>query len=214
MRFPTLALLLAASAFGQAAPAIENDSVRVPVAHQQPHARTPLHQHPFNRVMIYLQSGSELFTYPNKPPATLNFKAGEVEWSPAGGMHTAEIVSPHPVTIVEIELKKPGAKLSATGPLDPVVVDPKHYQVEFENDQVRVLRVRIGPHESTPVHKHALNRVVTYVTDQDFRVTSADGKVERVQHEAGEVTWSGPATHKEENLSGHPFEVLVAELKY
>src|ERR1039458_1525999 len=155
MRFLTLPLLLAAYAFGQTSPAIDNDQVRALVAHQQPHAKTPLHEHRLNRVMIYLQSGSEFFTYPNKAPATVNFKAGEVEWSPAGGMHTAEITSPDPVTIVEIELEKTGGpKLSASGPLDPVAVDPKHYKVEFENDQVRVLRARIGPHESTPVHKH------------------------------------------------------------
>ncbi len=30
---------------------------------------------------------------------------------------------------------------------DAVKVDPKHYTVEFENDQVRVLRIRYGPHE-------------------------------------------------------------------
>src|ERR1017187_8421222 len=154
MRFLIFPILLAASAFGQTTPAIDNDQVRALVAHQQPHAKTPLHEHQFNRVMVYLQSGSEFFFYTNKAPAPMNFKAGEVQWSPAGGMHMAEITSPEPVTIVEIELKKPGAKLSATGPLDPVVVDPKHYKVEFENDQVRVLRVKIGPHESTPEHQH------------------------------------------------------------
>jgi uncharacterized RmlC-like cupin family protein len=210
-----LALSIAAYALGQTTTPIENDSVRVLVAHQQPHVKAPLHEHQFNRVMIFLQSGSQAFTFPNKPPATMNFKAGEVQWSPAGGMHTAEIVSPAPVTIVEIEIRKHGnPKLSATGALDPVVVDPKHYKVEFENEQVRVLRVRIGAHESTPEHKHALNRVVTYLTDQDIEVTTPDGKVSRTQHKAGEVVWSGPATHKEKNLSDHPFEVVVAELKY
>jgi hypothetical protein len=30
---------------------------------------------------------------------------------------------------------------------DAVRVDPKHYQVEYENDRLRVLRVRFGPTE-------------------------------------------------------------------
>jgi len=30
---------------------------------------------------------------------------------------------------------------------DPVKVDSKHYTVEFENAQVRVLRIKVGPHE-------------------------------------------------------------------
>ena len=28
---------------------------------------------------------------------------------------------------------------------DPVIVDSNHYKVEFENDQVRVLRIKYGP---------------------------------------------------------------------
>jgi len=34
--------------------------------------------------------------------------------------------------------------------------DPKHYSLEFENDQVRVLRVRFGPHEKGVRHEHKL----------------------------------------------------------
>ena len=30
---------------------------------------------------------------------------------------------------------------------DPVKVDPKHYKVELENKQVRVLRINYGPRE-------------------------------------------------------------------
>ncbi len=37
---------------------------------------------------------------------------------------------------------------------DPVKVDPKHYKVEFENAQVRVLRIRYGPHEKSVMHDH------------------------------------------------------------
>ena len=32
---------------------------------------------------------------------------------------------------------------------DPVKADPEHYKVDFENDRVRVLRVRFGPHEKS-----------------------------------------------------------------
>lgn len=210
-----LPYLFIAGALAQSKYPIENDQVRVIVAHEQPHVRTPRHEHKLNRVMIYLQAGSQEFHDAQGKASTMNFRAGEVKWSPAGGMHTAEIVSPGPVTIIEVEVKKPGdAKVKVSGPLDPVVVDPKHYKVEVENDQVRVLRVIIGPHESTPLHHHAVNRVVTYLTDQNFRVTSEDGKVEVTRHHAGEVSWGGPATHKEENLSDQPFEVVVTELKY
>ena len=129
-------------------------------------------------------------------------------------MHTAEITSDKPVTIVEVELKKGGSSAkTAASPLDPVKLDPTSYKVELENDQVRVLRVKIGPHKAVPLHEHMLNRVLVYITDQNFRVTTPDGKAETVQHKAGEVGWGQPTRHKEENLSDKPFEALVVELK-
>jgi quercetin dioxygenase-like cupin family protein len=192
---------------------IDNDQVKVLNVVVQPHEKTRLHQHKVNRVMIYLQAGRQDFDYQDSKKSVLNFKAGEMKWSPAGGMHIAEITSANPVNIIEVELKKPGAGASAsTSKLDPVKVDKKHYKVELENDQVRVLRVKIGPHQSTPLHEHSLDRVVVYLADQNFRVTT-DGKAETVQHKAGEVSWGTPTKHMEENLSDKPFEVVVVELK-
>src|SRR5436190_375479 len=83
----------------------------------------------------------------------------------------------------------------------------------IDNDQVRVLRVTLGPGQTTPLHEHALNRVVTYLSDQKIRVTTPDGKSDVVERKAGEVGWAGPAKHKEENLNSAPFEVMVVELK-
>jgi hypothetical protein len=37
---------------------------------------------------------------------------------------------------------------------DPVAVDPQHYKVEMENDQVRALRITYGPHEKSVMHGH------------------------------------------------------------
>jgi len=212
-RFLPCYFLLASCALAQSTTPIDNDQVKVIVAYEKPRVQTPMHEHQFNRVVIYEQGGSQEIVSMKVKPYTINFKAGEARWFPAGGVHKSEIFSPTPVPIVEIEIKKPGNPSLMPTSLDPVKLDPKHYKVEFENDQVRVLRVTIGPHESTPVHQHPVNRVVTYLTDQDFRVTSPNGKVETVKHNVGEVVWSGPATHKEENMSNKPFEVVVTEIK-
>ena len=180
---------------------------------QAPHQKTGLHKHDMNRVMIYLDAGKQTIAYEGGKTVTLNWKPGQPLWSPASGMHIAEIVSDNTVTIVELELKKPtGGRSANASALDPVKVDSKHYKVEFENDQVRVLRGKIGGKESS-THEHSLNRLVTYLTDQDFQVTSGDGKVEHVQHKAGDVSWGGPTKHKEENLSNKPFEALLVEFK-
>jgi quercetin dioxygenase-like cupin family protein len=128
-------------------------------------------------------------------------------------MHSPEVVTDSPFNIVEVELKKPGTGKKITAALDPVKIDPKHYKVELENDQVRVIRAHYAPHESAPLHEHTLNRVTVFLTDANVRVTGADGKVSMTQRKAGEAIWSAPAKHKEENLSNTPFEVLAVEIK-
>ncbi len=164
--------------------------------------------------MVYLQSGTQEFgDEQGKKTTTLKYKAKDVIWSPATAIHIPELITDEPVNIIEVELKKPGSGKSATGPLDPVKVDSKHYKVEFENDQVRVVRVKFGPHEKAPMHEHMLNRVVIYLTDQNIQVTGADGKAETVVHKATEVSWGQPAKHREENLNNGPFEAVIVELK-
>lgn len=215
---PALLLAAAASAILSAQNAqvpVDNAKVKVITSAGKPHVKTKPHKHDHNRVMIYLQAGSESFDYLGaKPAETIKWKAGDALWSPAGGMHIAEVLADHPVTVVHLELKNQGVKEKVKGsPIDPLKVDPKHYKVEFENEQVRVIRVKIGPKESVPMHEHSLDRVVVYLTDQDFKITGKDGKETMAKHKAGDVGFSTPGTHKEENLSDKPFEIVVVELK-
>jgi quercetin dioxygenase-like cupin family protein len=193
---------------------IDNDDVRVLDATLQPHEKTSMHEHKANRVMIYRNAGMQTFQYEDGRHATLAFKENEVKWSPIEGKHIAEVATEKPVEIVEIELKKPSAGKKITTALDPLKVDPKHYKLEFENDQVRVFRVKIGPHESTPMHEHQLHRIMVYLTDAHVRVTSADAKIDTTPHKAGDIPEGWAARHSEQNLSDQPVEVIVTELKY
>lgn len=195
-------------------PIIDNDRVRVLRVVDQPHHQGSLHKHEWNRVMIYLQAGTEDLKYADGTKVPLTWHAGEAKWSPASGMHVSEPTSPQPVTIIEIELKKPAGSATATpNPLDPVKVDPQHYFVAWENDQVRVLHVKMGAHQSAPMHSHQLDRVVVYLTDQKIRVTTKEGKEETVEHRQGDVSWGTPAQHREENMNDQAFELYAVELK-
>ncbi len=192
----------------------ENDQVKVRRALEAPHVKGKFHEHTQNRVMIYLQPGRQRFEYQDgRQPKVFDWKEGEVQWSAPEGMHSAEVVSDDPFNIIEIELKEPGTAKVVTGDLDPVKLDPKDYKIEFENSQVRVLRATIAAHGATPMHEHAVNRVTVFLTDQDFRVTDPQGKVAVVKHKAGDAVWGTPTTHREENLSDKPFEVIAVELK-
>ena len=51
---------------------------------------------------------------------------------------------------------------------DPVEVDPKHYKVEFENDRVRVLRIRYGAREKSAMHGHPPG-IAVILSECDFR---------------------------------------------
>jgi hypothetical protein len=213
---PPLALILTASyAAGASRTILENEKVRVVEAVDQPHSPSAPHQHKSNRVMIYLQPGSQRIAPQGGAPVQMQWTAGEVKWSPAGGMHVSEVTSSAPVTIIEVELKgEANPAKRVTTALDPAKVDPQDYHVEFENPQVRVVRVRMGPKHAVPLHEHQLDRVVVYLTDQDTKITTPDGKSEVVRHKAGEASWGGATKHREENLDNSPFEAVVVELKY
>jgi len=95
---------------------------------------------------------------------------------------------------------------------DPVKVDPRHYTVEFENNHLRVLRARYGPHEKSPVHSHPENVVIT-LTGGHIKEIDIDGKSTEGMPKGHEIG-SGPAmAHSIENLGDVPYEVFVVELK-
>jgi quercetin dioxygenase-like cupin family protein len=222
MRYPMVPLILAAAAVlsAQTAPApaannrvpLENDDIRVVRALEKPHVKGRPHKHDENRIMIYLQGGTQEFIEGGKK-TTLTYKAGEVLWSAATGMHEPTLLTDEPVNIVEVLLKKPGSGKKVTTALDPVKVDPKHYKVELDNDQVRVIRVKFGPGEGAPMHEHQLNRVVVFLTDQNIRITGASGDAFTATNKAAEVSWGLPAKHAEVNLNKTPFEAIMVELK-
>jgi hypothetical protein len=193
---------------------IDNADVRVLDVIVQPHEKTSMHEHKANRVMIYRNAGSQSFVYENGRHGSISFKENEVKWSPIEGKHIAEVSTEKPVNIVEIELKKPSAGKTITSPIDPLKIDHKHYKLEFENDQVRVFRVHIGPHETTPMHEHQLHRVMVYLTDASVQSTGPDGKTDLTPHKAGDIAEGGAMKHTELNMTDKPVEVIVTELKY
>ena len=95
---------------------------------------------------------------------------------------------------------------------DAVTVDPKHYQVEAENDQVRVLRITYGPHEKSVMHEHPGN-VAIFMSDCQVRFTLPDGKTQNAPMKTGTVQWDAGGKHLPENVGDTPFEVIVVELK-
>jgi quercetin dioxygenase-like cupin family protein len=95
---------------------------------------------------------------------------------------------------------------------DPVKVDSAHYTVEFENAQVRVLRVKVNPGEKSVMHWHP-NAVAIFLTDATGKFSFPKGEPQELVRTAGNVLWTPAVTHLPENTGNQPFEVILVELK-
>ena len=95
---------------------------------------------------------------------------------------------------------------------DAVIADAKHYTVELENADVRVLRIKYGPHEKGNMHSHP-HSVTVFLTDGTLKMTTPDGKTRVGTVKAGQVVWEEAGSHQPENLTDHPFEAVRTELK-
>jgi quercetin dioxygenase-like cupin family protein len=100
----------------------------------------------------------------------------------------------------------------ATMAQDPVKVDPRHYKVEVDNSQVRVLRVKYGPGEKSVMHSHPFG-VVVFLTDAHIRFHLPGGKSEVRDGKAGTAQMTPEETHLPENLGAKAFEAILIEIK-
>jgi quercetin dioxygenase-like cupin family protein len=95
--------------------------------------------------------------------------------------------------------------------LDPVVTNPDHYSVVFENDRIRVLEYKDQPGESTTPHEHPDSVMYTL---SSFRRRLVSGDVQReVELEAGAAGWLPAQQHHGENIGDTPTRVIFVELK-
>jgi len=95
---------------------------------------------------------------------------------------------------------------------DPVKVDPKHYTVITENDQVRILKVHYGPHEKSVMHSHPATAAV-FLTDGKGQFGFPDGKTTPFSAKAGFAEYEAAVTHLPENTSDTAMDLIVVELK-
>jgi hypothetical protein len=179
----------------------DTPQLRVYIATLAPHTPVPSRNgHATDRVLIYLDTGVMTRQDGSDKVQKIEFHRGDVRWRPASGAYVAENISDRPIRILEIDLKGKATSPAPVSKLDPVGVDAKHYKVQFENDQVRILRVHYEPHDKGEQHEHILNRVVLYLNDQPGA-------------KADEVRISGAGTHTEQNAGDQPADRIAVEIK-
>ncbi len=86
------------------------------------------------------------------------------------------------------------------------------HKVLLDNDQVRVLDVRIQPGQKVAMHSHPAN-VVYFISDAKFKFTFPDGKTALREIKAGTALWSGPVAHAVENTGTTEYHLVQIEMK-
>src|SRR5713226_7797326 len=188
----------------------ENDRVRVLHFTEPGHGKLPMHSHPAY-VTVGLTTDHSKYTFPDGKTSDARTKAGGVTYSKVM-THAYENLSGAVSESIMVELKKPGAAAAAKTTLDPVKLDPKHYKVVLENDQVRVLRATYGPHEKSVMHEHPAS-VAVFMKDGHVKFNLPDGTSQEVLSKAHDATWSDAGKHLPENLGDKAIDVIVIELK-
>jgi len=95
--------------------------------------------------------------------------------------------------------------------LDPLVTNPDHYRLVFENDRVRVLEYEDVPgHVSTP-HSHPDSVMITLSSFR--RRLHAGDRTRDVELSAGAAQWLPGQQHHGENTGDTATHVLFVELK-
>lgn len=105
-----------------------------------------------------------------------------------------------------------GCVIPVVSAQDAVKVDPKHYTVVSENDQVRIVKVHYGPQEKSVMHSHP-NSVAVFLTDFTGQFTLPDGKKQAISTKAGEAQFTPASTHLPENTGDKDMDLILVELK-
>ena len=91
---------------------------------------------------------------------------------------------------------------------DAITADSRHYSVEFENDIVRVLRVRLGAGDSTPAHAHSAYCAIE-LSDSSLK----EGNAPTTESKAGQVFCGDATSHAPKNVGNALAESIVVEFK-
>jgi len=166
-----------------------------------------MHEHPA-RVVVFLTDASLDVTLPDGTTRRVERKAETVEAVPPT-RHQVKNASTKPFEAVEIELKAP---TSARPAGDALAEDPKHVTLVLETDRVRVLRTRVAPGDSTPMHGHG-ERVTVILSGGRMKTTGEDGTSRETDMAKGDVGIASPTRHTAANVAKTLHDAITVELK-
>jgi beta-alanine degradation protein BauB len=96
--------------------------------------------------------------------------------------------------------------------IDPVKVAGRHYRLLLENENVRVLEMRLPPGEKDEVHSHP-RETVYFQSGGKAKIYLPDGNVVDADLPDGHVMTSEPWTHQVENVGMKEIFAIIVEDK-
>ncbi len=98
------------------------------------------------------------------------------------------------VTILPLLLLAAVVAAAAPSPLDPVRVAPHIFELQLENDRVRVIKQTLRNGETHPLHEHP-DRLLVYLQTCAWMEDDGNGNEFMQEFKYGEVAWAPAITH-------------------
>jgi quercetin dioxygenase-like cupin family protein len=192
----------------------EDDQVRVVRMVYEPGYKTPMHNH-LPGVTVSLSATSVHTWDASGEESDTETVYGTVGWSDGSTVHANRVTGDVALELVRVEIKKNGTEARPAPSRDAAKVDPDHHVIEFENDQVRVLRTSYPAGYETPLHNH-LPGINVLLTDRRFQAWYENGETS-----SPELVKKGTATelsessdlHRTQNVGNMTGESIRIELK-
>jgi quercetin dioxygenase-like cupin family protein len=170
-------------------------------------AKSVLHSHPASCAIFYKDAKLRM-TAPTGESRTVEYRAGDVSCGDAQS-HLPENIGDADTEFVLFHLKnrktfdhvQTGRSLVFPSKVpDAVDVDPAHYSVAFENDVVRLTRIKVPGGVKTPMHAH-LAYCIVEIRDMETGVR------------AGDASCGDSMAHASQNNAKSVNEAITIELK-
>jgi hypothetical protein len=144
------------------------------------------------------------------PTVRIDLRSGATHYSEGPLPEETRPQSNEAVCEIRVELKS--APQNAPLALDAVRVDPDRYLVDFENELVRVVRLRFAAREKGVMVTHP-PRVLATLSDVSVKLLFQDGHTDERGAPAGVAAWLELETLQTENAADQPLEVVLVEPK-
>lgn len=193
---------------------IDNERVVVWDVEWQKGKPTPMHEHPYDVVGVFLAGGAVKITEPGGAVRTSERSPlGTVTYGAKGVLHSEEGLSDPPRRAIVIELKEATPPALSPPPGVPLSFPREGAKSLLDNARVSVWDYQWLAGKPVPVHFHDKDVLVVFIEAGRLRSTPPGGEPTVSPARFGEVRFNPRnRAHSEETIEGTPRAIII-ELK-